>query len=82
MALRSDDLHSVRALDLFAGASDETFRDLIAGAYLQRFPPTDDADPERRRHGLSARPDGRLGRVPGGDVAFEVPMAAKAEVRR
>jgi CRP/FNR family transcriptional activator FtrB len=38
MALRAADLERVRALDLFAGAADGTFRDLMSGAYLQRFP--------------------------------------------
>lgn len=38
MTLRPDDLVRVRALGLFADAADETFRDLISGAYLQRFP--------------------------------------------
>lgn len=38
MPMKPSDLERVRALPLFAGCSDETFRDITAGAYLQRFP--------------------------------------------
>jgi len=38
MALRPPDVERVRALGLFAGAAEETIQDLMAGAYLQRFP--------------------------------------------
>lgn len=38
MSLRPTDLERLRALPLFAGAGEETFRDLMGGAYLQRFP--------------------------------------------
>lgn len=38
MALRATDLERVRRLDLFAGAAQGTFDELVAGAYLQRFP--------------------------------------------
>lgn len=38
MPIRGGDLNRVRALPLFAGCSDETFRRLTAGAFLQRFP--------------------------------------------
>ena len=36
--MRDIDLERVRALPLFRGCSDETFRTLTAGAFLQRFP--------------------------------------------
>ena len=36
--MRDADLERVRALPLFSGCSDETFRTLSAGAFLQRFP--------------------------------------------
>ncbi len=38
MPLRTADLERVQALPLFAGVSDETFRAVTAGAFLQRFP--------------------------------------------
>ena len=38
MPMKPSDLERVRALPLFASCSDETFRDITAGAYLQRFP--------------------------------------------
>lgn len=36
--MRDVDLERVRALPLFSGCSDDTFRTLTAGAFLQRFP--------------------------------------------
>jgi CRP/FNR family transcriptional activator FtrB len=38
MPIRSVDLERVRALSLFAGISDDLFRDVLGGAFLQRFP--------------------------------------------
>jgi CRP/FNR family transcriptional activator FtrB len=38
MPMKPGDLERVQALPLFAGCSAETFRDITAGAYLQRFP--------------------------------------------
>lgn len=38
MTMRPADLERVKALPLFRGASPETFRDVTAGAFLQRFP--------------------------------------------
>lgn len=38
MPMRSSDLERVRALPIFSGVSDEVFRDVTAGAFLQRFP--------------------------------------------
>jgi CRP/FNR family transcriptional activator FtrB len=38
MPMKPGDLDRVRALPFFAGCSDETFRNITAGAYLQRFP--------------------------------------------
>ena len=38
MPMKPGDLERVRALSLFAGCSDETFRGITSGAYLQRFP--------------------------------------------
>lgn len=38
MPMRAADLERVRALPLFAGASDGLFRDVTAGAFLQKFP--------------------------------------------
>jgi CRP/FNR family transcriptional activator FtrB len=38
MPMRDVDLARVKALPLFAGCSDGTFRDVTAGAFLQRFP--------------------------------------------
>jgi len=38
MPIRSADLERVRALPLFAGISDDLFRDVLGGAFLQRFP--------------------------------------------
>jgi CRP/FNR family transcriptional activator FtrB len=38
MPIRSSDLERVRALPLFAKASDSLFRDVLGGAFLQRFP--------------------------------------------
>src|SRR5690606_12636115 len=38
MPMRDADLARVKALPLFAGCSDATFRDVTAGAFLQRFP--------------------------------------------
>lgn len=38
MPMRNADLDRVRALPLFSGASEATFRDVTAGAFLQRFP--------------------------------------------
>ena len=38
MALRTVDLARIQALELFAGAAEATFADLVAGAYLQKFP--------------------------------------------
>lgn len=38
MPLRSADLDRIRELPPFSGASDATFRDITAGAFLQRFP--------------------------------------------
>lgn len=38
MPLRSSDLERVKALPLFRNTSAETFRDVTAGAFLQRFP--------------------------------------------
>jgi CRP/FNR family transcriptional activator FtrB len=38
MPMREVDLERVRALPLFAGCSDATFRSVSAGAFLQRFP--------------------------------------------
>ncbi|MBI1197940.1 MAG: cyclic nucleotide-binding domain-containing protein [Phenylobacterium sp.] len=37
--MRPADLDRVRALPLFSDCSDATFRDVTAGAFLQRFPP-------------------------------------------
>ncbi|NQW08404.1 MAG: cyclic nucleotide-binding domain-containing protein [Alphaproteobacteria bacterium] len=37
--MRTEDLPTVRALDLFAAMSDESFADLMQGAFFQRFPP-------------------------------------------
>lgn len=37
--MRVQDLPTVRALDLFAGMSDDSFDDLMQGAFLQWFPP-------------------------------------------
>lgn len=37
--MRADDLPTVRALDLFAAMSDDSFADLMQGAFLQWFPP-------------------------------------------
>ncbi|MBL8556200.1 MAG: cyclic nucleotide-binding domain-containing protein [Phenylobacterium sp.] len=39
MPMRPADLERVRALPLFAECSDAVFRDVTAGAFLQRFPP-------------------------------------------
>ena len=38
MTIRNSDLDRVRALSLFRGASDELSRDVMGGAFLQRFP--------------------------------------------
>jgi len=38
MTMRPSDLDRVKALPLFQGTSAETFRDVTAGAFLQRFP--------------------------------------------
>ncbi len=38
MIMRNVDLSRVRALPLFAEAGPETFRDIMAGSFLQRFP--------------------------------------------
>jgi CRP/FNR family transcriptional activator FtrB len=38
MPIRAADLERVRALPLFATASDDLFRDVLGGAFLQRFP--------------------------------------------
>jgi CRP/FNR family transcriptional activator FtrB len=38
MPIRLSDLDRVRALPLFAGTSDELFRDVLGGAFLQKFP--------------------------------------------
>lgn len=38
MPMRAIDLERVKALPLFSGASDRLFRDVTAGAFLQRFP--------------------------------------------
>lgn len=38
MAVRESDLARVRSLPLFASASEDSFRQLTAGAFLQRFP--------------------------------------------
>ena len=38
MTMRAADLDRVRALPLFSRASPEVFRDVTAGAFLQRFP--------------------------------------------
>ena len=38
MTMRPSDLDRVKALPLFKGTSAETFRDVTAGAFLQRFP--------------------------------------------
>lgn len=38
MSMRDVDLARVRALPLFAGCSPETFRRVVSGAFLQRFP--------------------------------------------
>lgn len=38
MTMRSSDLERVKALPLFARTSPEVFRDVTAGAFLQRFP--------------------------------------------
>lgn len=38
MPIRAADLERVRALPLFAAASDSLFRDVTAGAFLQKFP--------------------------------------------
>jgi CRP/FNR family transcriptional activator FtrB len=38
MPMRGAELERVRALPLFAGCSEETFRNVTAGAFLQRFP--------------------------------------------
>jgi CRP/FNR family transcriptional activator FtrB len=38
MPIRAVDLERVRALPLFVGASDDLFRDVMGGAFLQRFP--------------------------------------------
>lgn len=38
MTMRADDLNRVRALPLFAGMTDDVFRDATASAFLQRFP--------------------------------------------
>ncbi len=38
MPMRDAELERVRALPLFAGCSDTTFRNVTAGAFLQRFP--------------------------------------------
>jgi CRP/FNR family transcriptional activator FtrB len=38
MVMRSGDLERVRALPLFSACAPETFRDVTAGAFLQRFP--------------------------------------------
>jgi CRP/FNR family transcriptional regulator, transcriptional activator FtrB len=38
MPIRPSDLERVRALPLFAGISDELFRDVLGGAFLQKFP--------------------------------------------
>ena len=38
MPIRSVDLERVRGLSLFAGVSDDLFRDVLGGAFLQRFP--------------------------------------------
>src|SRR3990167_10850645 len=38
MPMKSADLERVRALPLFAGASEDTFRTVTAGAFLHRFP--------------------------------------------
>ena len=37
--MRSEKLARVRELPLFAAMSDEGFENLVAGAYLQQFPP-------------------------------------------
>lgn len=39
MPMRPADLERIRALPLFAECADATFRDVTAGAFLQRFPP-------------------------------------------
>lgn len=38
MPIRTADLERVKALPLFSAASDELFRDVLGGAFLQRFP--------------------------------------------
>jgi CRP/FNR family transcriptional activator FtrB len=38
MPIRALDLERVKALSLFAAASDDLFRDVLGGAFLQRFP--------------------------------------------
>ena len=38
MTIRSTDLERVRSLPLFSGLGDASFRDVMAGAFLQRFP--------------------------------------------
>jgi CRP/FNR family transcriptional activator FtrB len=38
MPIRPSDLDRVKALPLFAGVSDELFRDVLGGAFLQKFP--------------------------------------------
>lgn len=38
MPIRAADLDRIRSLPLFSQTSDETFRDVTAGAFLQRFP--------------------------------------------
>lgn len=37
--MRTSEVERVRSLPLFSGVGDELFRDLMAGAHLQRFPP-------------------------------------------
>ena len=38
MTLRNADLDRVKSLPLFEGISDDMFRSVTAGAFLQRFP--------------------------------------------
>ena len=37
--MRPDDIPAIRSLELFRDMSEESFRDLIQGAYVQTFPP-------------------------------------------
>jgi CRP/FNR family transcriptional regulator, transcriptional activator FtrB len=39
LLMRPEDIPEIRTLDLFQNMSDDTFKDLVRGAYVQNFPP-------------------------------------------